>query len=240
MSDLKEFVLEAHGGLRRWSQFGRATAHLVQGGALWGLKGKAGVLDDVNVTVDLKRQWASHAPFGKPSLRSSFDKNRIAIEDTNGEPVSELLQPRSSFVGHTLETPWNDLQLAFFAGCAMWTYLNSPFVLAWPGVSSDELTPWEEKGETWRRLSVRYPDSLEVFSKQQTMYFGSDGLLRRMDYDVEIAGGTPGAHYVSEFLDVSGIKIPTKRRIYPRQPDGKSLAEPLVVSIDLDHIELTA
>ena len=65
-----------------------------------------------------------------------------------------------------------------------------------------------------------------------------DGLLRRMDYNIEIAGDTPGAHYVHDYVEVAGIKFPTRRRIYPRQADGSSLSEPLVVSIDLDGIEL--
>jgi len=30
-----------------------------------------------------------------------------------------------------------------------------------------------------------------------------------------------------------------KRRIFPRQPDGRAMAEPLVVSIDLDRIKLS-
>lgn len=68
---------------------------------------------------------------------------------------------------------------------------------------------------------------------------GEDGLLRRHDYDVAITGGTPGAHYISDYVDVSGIKFPTRRRIFPRTPEGQSLAEPLVVSIDLDNIVLS-
>jgi len=44
------------------------------------------------------------------------------------------------------------LQLAYFAGYAMWTYLNIPFLLAGPGVESEELETWQEAGETWRRL----------------------------------------------------------------------------------------
>jgi len=85
---------------------------------------------------------------------------------------------------------------------------------------------------------VTFPDDLEVFSKRQNVYFGDDGLLRRMDYDVEIAGNTPGAHYVSNYQEFGGIMFPTKREIYPRLPDGTSLQEPLVVSIELDSIEL--
>jgi hypothetical protein len=55
---------------------------------------------------------------------------------------------------------------------------------------------------------------------------------------VEIAGGTPGAHYIEVYEDVSGIMFPTKRRIFPRQADGTASPEPLVVSIDLSDITL--
>lgn len=153
--------------------------------------------------------------------------------------VEELLQPRASFQGHTLETPWSDLQLAYFVGCAMWTYLNTPFLLARPGVESEEIEPWKEAGETWRRLKVRLPEDIATHSTEQTLYFDQQGLLKRHDYDVEISGGTPAAHYVSDLKEFSGIVFPTKRRIFPRQPDGHSVSEPLVVSIDLDQFVLS-
>jgi hypothetical protein len=62
--------------------------------------------------------------------------------------------------------------------------------------------------------------------------------LKRHDYDVDISGGTPAAHYVSDLKKFSGIVLPAKRRISPRQPDGHSVPEPLVVSIDLDQFVL--
>lgn len=238
MNHLAKELIDAHGGLETWRTFSSVRAHLKQGGALWALKGQGGKLDDVTVTAALDRQWASHAPFGSPDVRSSFTKDRVALE-SNAGLVEELRAPRDSFAGHTLTTAWSDLQLAFFAGTAMWTYLNVPFVLAWPGVQSEESGTWEENGETWRRLLVHYPSSLEVFSKHQTLYVGPDGRLRRMDYDVEIAGNTPGAHYVRDYVEVSGISFPTHREIFPRQPDGSAAKEPLVVSIDLDSITLS-
>lgn len=239
MNDLAEKTIVAHGGLDAWRRHKSVHAHLAQGGALWALKGNGAQIADVRVTVATDRQWVSHTPFGAPGLRSSFSKDRIAIESTDGRVVEELLTPRTSFIGHQLSTPWTDLQLAFFVGCAMWTYLNVPFVLAWREVESEEAGVWRERGESWHRLAVRYPPELEVFSKKQTLYIGEDGLLRRMDYNIEIAGDTPGAHYVHDYAEVAGIKFPTRRRIYPRQADGSSLSEPLVVSIDLDGIELS-
>jgi hypothetical protein len=49
MDNLLETVIEAHGGLERWSQLEAVSVHGVNGGALWALKGQAGVLDDVFV-----------------------------------------------------------------------------------------------------------------------------------------------------------------------------------------------
>jgi len=237
--NLAKLVIEAHGGLERWNRYTRLSAHLIQRGVLWAAKGKAGVLDDVTVTVDLRQEKVSHWPFGSADRRSRFEPQRVALENAKGEVLEELMQPRSSFQGHTLETPWTDLQLAYFAGCAMWTYLNTPFLLARPGVESEEVEPWQEAGETWRRLKVRFPPDIATHSTEQTLYFDQHGLLKRHDYDVEISGGTAGAHYVSDLREFSGIVFPTKRRIFPRQPNGHSAPEPLVVSIDLDQIVLS-
>ncbi|WP_428679402.1 hypothetical protein [Reyranella sp.] len=239
MDKLTSDIINAHGGLERWKSFNTVSAHLVQGGALWGLKGKAGVLDDTSVTIDFWREAVSHAPFGSASRKSSFTPDLVELRTTEGELLESLANPRDSFAGHKLETPWSDLQLAYFAGVAMWTYLTMPFLLAEEGVQSREVDSWEEKGETWRRLRVEFPPSIATHSTVQTLYCGRDGLLRRHDYDVEIAGNTPGAHYVSDYAEFQGLKFPTRRRIFPRQPDGQALAEPLVVSIDLDSIVLT-
>lgn len=239
MNDLANDIMAAHGGLDRWRAFETLTAHLMQGGALWGLKGKAGVLDDTTVCVDLRQEHASHAPFGDANRKSSFGPDLVTLTTPDGHVIDTLASPRASFAGHTLETPWDDLQLAYFAGCAMWTYLNMPFLLAAPGVESFELEPWDEQGETWRRLRVRFPADIATHSTEQTLYVDADGLLKRHDYDVEIAGNTPGAHYISDYAEVQGIMIPTKRRIYPRRPDLQPVTDLLVVSIDLDRIVLS-
>jgi hypothetical protein len=238
MNELARLAIDAHGGLDRWKHFTTLSVHGINGGVLWSAKGKAGVLDDVTIAVDIRSEKVSHWPFGSADRRSRFEPQQVALEDASGKVVEELRQPRSSFQGHTLETPWSDLQLAYFVGCAMWTYLNTPFLLVRPGVESEELEPWQEAGETWRRLRVRFPPDIATHSTEQTLYFDQGGMLKRHDYDVEISGGTPAAHYVSDLREFSGIVFPTKRRIFPRQPDGHSATGPLVVSIDLDQFVL--
>jgi hypothetical protein len=239
MTKLSELAIEAHGGLQRWKQFEQVSADLRQGGALWSLKGQPETLQQTTVTVGLRKEWASHAPFGVRPRRSRFEPGRVALESGDGTVLEELGNPRSSFAGHDLQTPWTELQLAYFAGCAMWTYLNTPFVLAWPGVETEEIEAVRTSDGLWRRLAVRFPKDIATHSAVQTLYFDADGLLKRHDYDVEIAGNTPGAHLISDYVEVSGIRFPTRRRIYARQPDGSFSTEPLVVSIDLSNIRLS-
>jgi len=239
MTKLSELAIEAHGGLQRWKQFEQVSADLEQGGVLWSLKGQPKTLQQTTVTVGLRKEWASHAPFGPERRRSRFEPGRVALESADGTVLEELGNPRGSFAGHDLQTPWTELQLAYFAGCAMWTYLNTPFVLAWPGVETEEMEPMRASGGLWRRLAVRFPKDIATHSAVQTLYFDADGLLKRHDYDVEIAGNTPGAHLVSDYVEVSGIRFPTKRHIYARQPDGTFSTEPLVVSINLSNIRLS-
>ena len=239
MKNLVPLTIDAHGGFERWRRFEYATAHLRNGGVLWALKHQQGVLDDINVCVALRREWASHSPFLKPDLRTSFEPHRVAIEATDGRVVEERLQPRDSFVGHGVDTPWDRLHLAYFAGYAMWTYLNTPFLLAMDGVATEELEPWRENGEQWRRLKVTFPESIATHNTVQTFYFGPDGLLRRHDYDADVLGGSPAAHYVHEYREFSGIKVPTKRRVLGRRLDGTPAPDPLIVTIDLSAVEFT-
>jgi hypothetical protein len=239
VTDLLERVIEAHGGLERWNQLDSVAARLVQGGALWAVKGQGGVLDDVYMRANLHEERESHHPFGAADRRSFFTPERVAIETTNGHVIEEMDQPRASFAGHTLETPWSTLQLAYFVGTAMWTYLTQPFTFALPGFETSELEPWRKGDEEWRRLHVVWPSYLATHSTEQTLYFGNDGLIRRHDYDVEIQGGSGGAHFMSDYTESAGIMVPTKHRIFPRGPKSEALTEPLLVSIDVSEITFT-
>jgi hypothetical protein len=237
MNQLAKQAIEAHGGLERWNRFTTLSAHLIDGGVLWAAKGKAGILADVTVTIDLRDEKASHWPFGSDDRRSRFEPRRVALEDSSGNVLEELLHPRSSFNGHA--DVWSDLQVAYFAGYALWTYLNGPFLLARRGVESEEVEPWQESGEIWRRLKVRFPADIATHSTEQTLYFDRQGLLRRHDYNVEIDGTAEAAHYVYDHKEFSGIVFPTKRRVFRRQPDGLPAPKPLIISIDLDRIVLS-
>lgn len=239
MQDLSQLAMNAHGGLDRFNKFSYLNARLKQGGILWGLKGKPTVLENANVRVNLKDEVVSHWPFAPTQNRSVFTPNRVTIETPDGSIAEQLDNPRASFAGYEMETPWSNPQVAYFAGYTMWTYLTSPFILKQAGVSYEEIEPWAEKGETWRRLRVTFPDRIATHSTHQTFYFDRNGILRRHDYEVDIQGSNPAARYLLDPVEIQGIVLPTKMRIYPRNADNRPAPEPLIVTIDLSdfHFE---
>src|SRR5215813_8270474 len=155
--DTLRHVIEAHGGLKNWNKRTALSVDLVIGGMLWGLKGQFGKLERTNVAVGLGEEWASHQPFGPDNRRTRFCPDRVAIEDAQGKVLEELAAPRASFTGHALETPWTEPQLAYFAGYAMWTYLNLPFLALHEGVEVEELPIWHENREAWRPFRLTFP-----------------------------------------------------------------------------------
>jgi hypothetical protein len=237
---LLDEVLAAYGGVDRWRQIETIKIHQLVGGILWPLKHVDGVIDDSTVEIRVQEERTWHRPFTKPGLRSSFSPGRVAIEtdDEAVQAIEELTAPRDSFAGHGLETPWSMLQLAYFAGYAMWTYLSEPYSFTFPGVRTEELGDWTENGQTWRRLGVRYPGTIATHSAEQILYVDSDGLLRRRDYQVDIAGGSPGAHYMDDHREVDGIVFPHKRVVHPRDEHGQPVTDVATVTIDIDHVQV--
>ena len=237
MNDLLRLAVDAHGGLERWNSFNKVTVHILVNGILWPAKGQAGVLSDTQIEVALHKQHARYIDFeGKQGQETYFDQNRVAIVD-KGKLVQELLNPRDSFKDHTMETSWTRLQLVYFGSYAMWEYLTIPFSFTLPGFQSKEIEPWHEGSETWRRLQVSFPDDLAYHSKEQMFYFDEKGLLKRMDYAVNISGNIPAAQYVFDYREFQGIKLPTRRAVYGRDEHGQYMRDPLVVGIELLDVQ---
>jgi hypothetical protein len=172
------------------------------------------------------------APFTAPDRRSVFVPDRLVLETLGGAVIESREDPEAAFAGQTLETPWDRFHVAYFASEALWTYLTSPFLYTYPGFESEEIEPWQEHGEEWRRLKVTFPDTVASRTKTQITHFGPDGLMRRHDYTVDILGGNSGANYPSDYREFQGIKMPTKRRIYGYDENLQKVPEPLLVSLD--------
>ena len=234
--DLLALAVEAHGGLRRWRELTSITARLSIGGEPCHQKGWAGALDEIAVTIHPHVQHTSFAPFTAPDRRGVFTPNRVAIETTSGDLVSERIDPRAAFDSLDPGARWDALHLAYFIGCAIWTRLTVPFLLTEPGFVIQELDPWREDSATWRRVRALFPERIASYSSQQLFYFSHEGLLRRRDYTVEIVGDVPIGEYTDEHQVFGGISFPTLRRAVRRQPDGTAEPDPALVTIDISDI----
>jgi len=229
-------VLEAHGGLETWRRFQTVAATIVTGGGFFALKGLPQDPAPRRMTVWLREQRASVQPYGAHDQRTMFTPDRIAIEKLDGAVVAERWAPRDSFAGHQMSTPWDSLQRAYFNGEALWTYLTTPFLMAAPGVAVEETEPLQEHGETWRGLRARFSGSIETHSLVQNFFFGDDLTLRRHDYQVNIAGGFAAAQLTSDYIEVGGIRLPSRRRAYTCGPDRRPILDMLMVSIDITDV----
>jgi hypothetical protein len=236
MNDLLALGLEAHGGLRRWNDFKTLKAELSIDGAIWHAKQQPGLLAGKIFEIDTHTEWLTITPFTADDRRSVFVPDRLVLETLDGTVVESRDDPEASYAGQTLETPWDKFHVAYFASEALWTYLTSPFLYTYPGFESEEIEPWHEDDEVWRRLKVTFPDHIASHTRTQITHFGPDGLMRRHDYTVDILGGASGANYVSGYRAFQGIKMPTKRRIYAYDDKMQKVPEPLLVSLDFGQL----
>ena len=238
MSDLLDLAVKAHGGLERWSKVKSVRVAASITGAIWFVKSKGDALKNVIMTVETKKERLVMDFVGQDK-RSIFEPARIVIEKRDGTLIEARDNPEKSFEGQQQSTPWDDIHVAYFSGEALWTYLNTPFLYTQKGFATEELSPIQVEGETWRRLKVTFPGSVKSHSREQISCFGPDGLLRRHDYTVDILGGATGLNYASEYHDVDGIIVPTKRRVYAYEGDYQLVKEPLLVAIDMGEISLS-
>ena len=238
MTQLLQIAIEAHGGFKRWAEIRTIVVSASITGAIWTIKGQENYLDNIVMRVDTREQRIQ-TDFPTQGKRLNYVPERVTLEMPVGHLVQERDQPESAFIGQSRETPWDPLHVGYFQGEALWTYLNSPFLYAQPGFVTEEIQPIEVDGERWRRLKVIFPDHIKSHTRTQISCFGPDGLLRRHDYTVDILGGATGLNYASEYRDVSGIVIPTKRRIYAFEGDYQPVWDPLLVRIDMGEITLS-
>ena len=238
MNDLLQTAVNAHGGLKRWNQIKAIKVAASITGAIWFVKSKGDYLKDIVMTVDTTKERLL-TEFPGQDKRSIFEPGRIVMEKKDGTLIESREDPEASFAGQMRETPWDDFHVAYFQGEALWTYLNTPFLYTHEGFTTEEISSIQVESETWRRLKVTFPDKVKSHSKEQISCFGPDGLLRRHDYTVDILGGATGLNYASEYRDVDGIIIPTKRRIYAYEGDYKPVKDLLLVKIDMGEIKLS-
>jgi len=239
MSTLLEDVLEAHGGLQRWQQIRSLQAELSIGGLLWDLKCRSKSVAKMTIHASVHEQHIEiHLEADKK--RIYFSPQEVRVETEDGIPFEQRSDVRADFKGQSLRSPWSDAQVGYFNGYALWQYLTAPFLYSYPDFQVEEVAPWQEDEETWRVLKIVFPEHIVAHTRVQYAYYDSDGLLRRHQYTVDVMDGASGVNYAEGYQNVDGILVATRRRVYSFDREFQKIQEPLLVSIDIDRVELAS
>jgi hypothetical protein len=227
---LLDDAVEANGGLARWNALQQFTLQFSIDGALFARMGQAGRFKEIVAEGSIQAQSVRFTGFADPGISGLYRPDCVTIESPEGNVLRTWRDPQQTFRDHANQTAWDELYLVFFCGCSVWNYLTTPFLLTHPDVLIQELPPWHEHDQEWRRLRATFPPDIVTHSPEQIFYFDAAGLQRRTDHDLL---GIPVAHYSWAHQAFSGIVVPTLRRSLQRNPDDTVIAKPSLIDVEI-------
>ena len=231
-------MIEAHGGAALWNRLQAMRARVVFGGTAFRVK-LLKVPVRGTMVVERAGQRVTLEPYPVPGQRGVFEGSEVRIESADGQVLSRRSQPRAAFRDFRHALWWDSLDLLYFAGQAGWTYFSVPFVLTDPAYELEDAGTWQEGGEIWRRLKVRFPPDIHTHCRQQVFYADDRGLIRRHDYTAEPFGAwAKAANYSTGHRDFGGLMVATRRRVHLRRADGLPRPHPTLVWIDVEDVAI--
>ena len=239
---LLDEVIAAHGGAERWAAVRTIRGRVQSGGLLVRTRMPGNRFRDSRIEAMAHEPVGSATPFPRDGRRGVFDRGVVRIETADGEVLDSRDHPRECFFGWPglrRSFRWDALDAMYFAGYAWWNYLTAPFLLARDDVSVEEIEPWREGAETWRRLEAHFPGTFDTHSEHQVFFYDADLRLRRHDYTAEVVGGwARAAHMCADHVEAGGLLFPTRRWVRPVGPGNRPLPLPTLVSLQLSEIEV--
>jgi len=237
--DLLREAIEAHGGLERWLSVQEFVIRAKTGGIALPLRFQPGAFRYYEAHISTTEPRTTIFPHPGGEYRGVFESTTVQVLDPNMSVVQERKNARRFFTGFRRKFYWDDLDVMYFGGYALWNYLNLPFILASPGVIVNETDPWKGDKKTLRRLHAVFPEDMPTHCREQTFYFDSDNLLVRHDYTAEVFGQwAKASHYSWKHRNFDGIVIPTRRKVYPRKASNDPFRMITLVSIRIDSVTL--
>ncbi len=225
-------VMDAHGGFNAWHTAAAVRAVMSTGGALFWMRTTRDAFRQTEVLVNLHEPRVEIRSFPNARQTSFFAPERVWIVDRSGTPIADRKHPRDGFGGLGKQLHWDHLDSVYFAGYAIWNYLTAPYLLCRNDVRVESVPSREDAGETWRGLAAFFPPGLPTHNPTQTFYFDGRGRLRRHDYHAEVIGPyAVASHYCADHHTFGSAVFPTRRRVVPRTPSGRTLPFPTLVWI---------
>lgn len=227
-------AIDAYGGEERWRAARTVEATGTLTGFLFRMKSCLPV-PNARIRCEVQRPWTRIAPIDRAGHAGVYNGRDVWLETAGGTPVAIRRGARGYFhrdgklTGREAlrrQFHWDALDLTYFLGYAIWSYLALPAILLRDDVAWDEV----EDG----LLEPRYPAHIPVHGPRQRLWFDREtGLLRRYDYHVEIVHPrAPNvANVVAEHGEGDGIPYEA-HRIVTAAPDGETpLKHPVFVDM---------
>ncbi len=230
-------VIAAHGGVERWSAAARLSLRIRIRGPMLLLRLTSPRLRAFDVSVHTRRVDISLDPFPRAGSIGCFDGQRVRIERGDGTMMAEREVARSPS-RITRHLAWDDLDLLFFLGYALWNYAVTPFVFLWSGFECREGAPLkDDSGTTLRSLHVIYPPDFPTHCREQRFYFDTARLLRRIEYSADVFGPWARAvHECDAHRSFDGLTFPTHRVVFARTHSGRALRAFSLMEGWVDHV----
>ena len=230
-------VITAHGGSERWRRVKELHIGVRCGGAALAARFQRNAYRRYRAVVDTRRPMVRFSPF--KGAHGVFTPECVWIETDDGQVRHARANPRGFFPSGRRHIFWDRLDVLYFGGYAMWNYLCTPFLWQAEGIELAAGDPWQEAGETWQSLTVRFPPGWPTHSSEQVFYIDARGYIRRHDYTARVIGSyARAAHYCEHHREFDGLVFPTRRRVYPRRRDNHALPFPTLIWIDIDRIDV--
>jgi len=236
--ELLHHAIAVHGGLEAWRAVSRFRLEARAIFPLLAIKGHWPKWRRYRVLLDAHRMFAVFEDYPEPGAVGTFDTWTVQVRDPVGETHARCYRPESTGGRPLRRLRWDDLDLLFFMGYALWNYHAFPFCLADPGFELAPLEPLSFRGERLAGLSVAFPADMPCHSRRQRFWFDDQGRLARMDYCADVIGGwTRGAHLCLDFKRCGGLLYPGRRVVLPGWLPRRVPPGPPAVIAHLDCIE---
>ncbi|MET3855328.1 hypothetical protein ABIE40_002417 [Rhizobium sp. OAE497] len=228
MNRLLKKVITAHGGHTNWDEVSTANATATVTGLFCQDRPSE---TPRQVSVQTRHNRVTIEPLGCADCVSHLDHDHLSVVRKDGTIFVGLED-----FGLRFEPPI-DMATGVLMTCrTLRSMLTSPFLLTNEAVEITELVPWNERGAQWRVLRAEFPPELSAPARVQDYFFDAEFLLRRHDYHVDGAQGITVCELVAEYVDVQGLRMPTKLKGYARRPDLAPDIGRELISVDLNNL----
>lgn len=241
MSDLRERMIQAHGGRQRWLEVARVMANLDMGGWEFFQHLQPRPFRDVEVSVDTRSRRVTFTPFPRSGEVGIFEPERVRIEDRSGEVLQDRTSPGAVTRSPRHWLVWDNLDLLYVAGVTVWQALLLPFLLAREGVVDEPLAAVPGVDRPVDRIDVSFPDDQPLPALRQVVYADRTGIVNRIDYSPAAYGGLIRVGQVLSRHEVfEGRVLACRQTLYPCLPAGALWRPTRLCWLALDDVSITA